>query len=192
MIKTIRLSQPFSVQESESKSLESGTKIIKKDSAIAEDMDGGRKSIRKKEESVASSSESGLESGSESGSESELSSISSMSSRSSKTSKSSKSSKSSTKSSTKSSVSSSVSSSSYTDEVPSPDIIVIDSEDEDVCSSSVDSDTSDRTIDLLGQDPLFLIMSQFFMSQKTGDNIATILEKLNENLEKNTALHSKK
>lgn len=43
---------------------------------------------------------------------------------------------------------------------------------------------SDDTINLLVNDPLFLVLSQFFMSKDSGDNIATILEKINNNLEK--------
>lgn len=43
---------------------------------------------------------------------------------------------------------------------------------------------SDCTIDLLSHDPLFLVLSSFFMSKDSGDNIATILEKINNNLEK--------
>lgn len=40
------------------------------------------------------------------------------------------------------------------------------------------------TVDLLSNDPLFLVLSHFFVSKETGDNIATILDKINKNLEK--------
>lgn len=43
-------------------------------------------------------------------------------------------------------------------------------------------DESECTVDLLGQDPLFLVLSEFLMSEK-GDNIATVLEKLNLTLQ---------
>ena len=49
---------------------------------------------------------------------------------------------------------------------------------------SDDESDSGCTIDLLSSDPLFLVLSQFFMSKESGDNIATILEKLNNNIEK--------
>ena len=55
-------------------------------------------------------------------------------------------------------------------------------------ASDSSSDTSDAlssvcTIDLLSNDPLFIVLSQFFMSRETGDNIVTVMEKLNKNLE---------
>lgn len=43
---------------------------------------------------------------------------------------------------------------------------------------------SQCTVDLLSNDPLFLVLSHFFVSKESGDNIATILEKLNKTLEK--------
>lgn len=55
-----------------------------------------------------------------------------------------------------------------------------------VASSSTHSATSEgsvATIELLSEDPLFIVLSQFFMSKESGDNIATILEKINKNLE---------
>lgn len=39
------------------------------------------------------------------------------------------------------------------------------------------------TIDLLSNDPLFIVLSQFLMSKESGDNIVTVLEKINKNLE---------
>ena len=47
-----------------------------------------------------------------------------------------------------------------------------------------DSDDSICTVDLLSKDPLFLVLSHFFISKESGDNIATVLEKLNNTLEK--------
>jgi len=47
-----------------------------------------------------------------------------------------------------------------------------------------DSDDSICTVDLLSNDPLFLVLSHFFISKESGDNIATVLEKLNNTLEK--------
>lgn len=55
-----------------------------------------------------------------------------------------------------------------------------------VVSSSTHSVTSEEsvaTVELLSGDPLFIVLSQFFMSKESGDNIATILEKINKNLE---------
>lgn len=42
---------------------------------------------------------------------------------------------------------------------------------------------SECTVDLLSTDPLFLVLSQFFMT-KSGENIASVLDKINANLEK--------
>lgn len=53
----------------------------------------------------------------------------------------------------------------------------------------IEDASSQATSELLGQDPLFLILSQFFMSSETGDNITTVLEKLNKNIE--ALLHMK-
>lgn len=59
-----------------------------------------------------------------------------------------------------------------------PQSVVSDTDDESAETSSV------CTIDLLSADPLFIVLSQFFMSKETGDNIVTVLEKLNKNIEK--------
>lgn len=50
-------------------------------------------------------------------------------------------------------------------------------------SSEMSDNESVATVDLLSSDPLFIVLSQFFMDKETGDNIATILEKINKNLE---------
>lgn len=49
---------------------------------------------------------------------------------------------------------------------------------------AVSETDSQNTAEILSHDPLFLVMSQYFMSSKSGNNLATILEKLNDNLEK--------
>jgi hypothetical protein len=41
--------------------------------------------------------------------------------------------------------------------------------------------SSDDTVQKLSHDPLFLVLSHFLMSEK-GDNIVTVLEKINDNL----------
>ena len=40
------------------------------------------------------------------------------------------------------------------------------------------------TIELLAEDPLFLVLSQYLMCKKTGDNIITVLGKINTTLER--------
>lgn len=51
--------------------------------------------------------------------------------------------------------------------------------------SSSSSNTSDvaSTVELLSRDPLYMVLSEYFMS-KRGNNIIDILEKINKNLEK--------
>lgn len=46
------------------------------------------------------------------------------------------------------------------------------------------SDYAPSEISMLGGDPLFLVLSEFFMSSKRGNSLADILEKINDNLEK--------
>lgn len=60
----------------------------------------------------------------------------------------------------------------------------------DTSSDTSSDNESVCTVDLLSSDPLFLVLSHFFVSKKTGDNIATILEKINSNLEKLAASRS--
>jgi len=46
------------------------------------------------------------------------------------------------------------------------------------------SSDSDRTVDLISRDPLFLVLGQYLASEKSGKNIVTVLEKMNDNLER--------
>ena len=61
-------------------------------------------------------------------------------------------------------------------------------------SESLGSDASLETIDLLGGDPLFLVLSKFFMtsSSDSGRNIADILEDISHSLKKLVHITKKK
>ena len=50
----------------------------------------------------------------------------------------------------------------------------------------------DPEIDALAEDPLFIILSEMFMSSSRGNSIADILENINDNLEKMNELLAKK
>lgn len=49
--------------------------------------------------------------------------------------------------------------------------------------SDTESDLTDSTTDILKKDPLFQVLSEFFLS-KNSQNVCDILEKINANLEK--------
>lgn len=60
-----------------------------------------------------------------------------------------------------------------------------DEEDKASLASSI------KTVDLLAEDPLFLVLGQFFVSKKK-ENLVDVMDKLNENLEKLMKLMSDK
>lgn len=62
---------------------------------------------------------------------------------------------------------------------------------EDELEEDKQSTTSLRTVDLLAEDPLFLVLGQFFVSQKK-ENLADVMDKINTNLEKIIQLMSDK
>lgn len=70
------------------------------------------------------------------------------------------------------------SSSSHSDKLDITKIEYDDSENNDN-----KTDTSGSTYDILSKDPLFMVLSEFFMS-KNGENICDILGKMNDNLVK--------
>jgi hypothetical protein len=52
-----------------------------------------------------------------------------------------------------------------------------------VSSMSVPPSEADTT-EMLAEDPLFIVLSQYLMCKKTGDNIVTVLNKMNKTLER--------
>jgi hypothetical protein len=61
-------------------------------------------------------------------------------------------------------------------------------EDDDDKASTV---STSSTIQMLGGDPLFLVLSEYLVNKK-GDNIVTVLDKLNDNIEKLISLYTTK
>jgi hypothetical protein len=63
-------------------------------------------------------------------------------------------------------------------------------DDGDDAASTVSNETTSSTIQMLGGDPLFLVLSEY-LANKKGDNIVTVLDKLNDNIEKLISLYTK-
>lgn len=70
--------------------------------------------------------------------------------------------------------------------------VIIDEENDVKNDDDTESTISTvSTTQMLGGDPLFLVLSEYLVNKK-GDNIVTVLDKLNDNIAKLIALHEAK